>query len=342
MRTSTNPDYSVCIPNYKRFDQLITLLQSIISASYSRTEDIEVLITDDNSPDNHLLPPLIENLQLPNNLTISLHFNPLTIGYDRNLRKCISHARGTYIVFYGNDDIMPTTYFSHVAEILSRDAQPSGIIRSYQTFDRSPSVPCQTFRYTRNHIDLFPSDESFAYVFKRSVVISGLVLRRDICNSLHTDVYDGLLLYQVYLFSKATLHHAITVTPHILALYRTGGIPSFGTSSRETRHTPGIRTPDSSITFISGYLDLAKRISTPAALQLIVKDLSKYSWPLFDIQSGLRFRQRFNYFQRLTRLGLWITPYYPIYALVYLLGLSRLFNIAIHIIRTTIGHTPQL
>mgnify|MGYP001349108252 CR=1 FL=1 len=58
----------------------------------------------------------------------------------------------------------------------------------------------------------------------------------------------------------------------ILAYYRLNGVPDFGTSENESYHTPGVRTVNSSISFIKGLILIAKDVSPNKKIELPVAE----------------------------------------------------------------------
>ena len=223
----------------------------------------------------------------------------------------IKKSEKDYITLFGNDDLMPKDFFVNVSNLISKYNYPKAIIRSYATFNEDGENLISRFIYTPEDILLSPNPDNLAFIYKRSVVISGLVFERKISNNFINVKYDGLLLYQVYLISKISLFGNICVTNKILAYYRLNGVPDFGTSENESYHTPGMRTVNSSISFIRGLLLIAKDVSPNKKIfKKILVDLSKYSYPMISIQSNLNFINRIKYCKSLSDLGLSSSPYF--------------------------------
>ena len=241
---------SICIPNFKRLNQLIELVISINKASKLCNGNYEIIISDDFSPNQEFIKKSIEKLKSEIEIPIRLYLNSKNIGYDANLRSLINKSDKDYITLFGNDDLMPNDFFVNVSYLISNFNYPKAIIRSYATFNKDEQNIISSFIYTPKDTLLSPSPETMAYIFKRSVVISGLVFERKITKNFINKKYDGLLLYQVYLIAKISLLGEVCVTNKILAYYRLNGIPDFGTSENESYHTPGKRTVNSSISFI--------------------------------------------------------------------------------------------
>ena len=92
----SDPFISICIPAYKRPENVENLLRSIEIQTFT---DFEVIITDD-SPDDSL-KSLIQNFP---NLPISYFRNQPALGTPANWNAGITRARGTWIKLMHDDD----------------------------------------------------------------------------------------------------------------------------------------------------------------------------------------------------------------------------------------------
>lgn len=90
------PFISICIPAYKRPQNIDRLLRSI---SIQTFRDYEIIITDD-SPDDSLKPVLQKYGQLP----ILYYKNERALGTPANWNKSISLAKGAWIKIVHDDD----------------------------------------------------------------------------------------------------------------------------------------------------------------------------------------------------------------------------------------------
>ena len=88
---------SICIPTYNRADYLDTCIKSIMH--YTK-DDIEILIQDNDSPDN--TGEIVEKYN--KDKRISYIKNPTNIGVVKNIWTLIGRAQGQYIVFLTDDD----------------------------------------------------------------------------------------------------------------------------------------------------------------------------------------------------------------------------------------------
>jgi len=99
-----NPAISICIPTYNRASLLEVGLKSIISQfkTPSIYQRVEIIISDDNSPDN--TAEMIKNYAKKYK-NISYYKNKKNIKSDANIIKSATYAKGNYIWFFGDDDI---------------------------------------------------------------------------------------------------------------------------------------------------------------------------------------------------------------------------------------------
>lgn len=88
---------SVCMATFNGAKYIKRQLDTILS---QLTNDDEVIITDDGSTDNTL--DIIASYNSP---LISVHVNPVNLGYVQNFSKAMMLAKGKYIFLADQDDI---------------------------------------------------------------------------------------------------------------------------------------------------------------------------------------------------------------------------------------------
>lgn len=92
---------SICIPSYNRPNQLGDLLASIDV----RPGDIEIVIGEDCAPERTQVRDLVKEFSNHSPYSMTYYENENNLGYDGNLRKLISRARGEFVLFMGDDDL---------------------------------------------------------------------------------------------------------------------------------------------------------------------------------------------------------------------------------------------
>jgi glycosyltransferase involved in cell wall biosynthesis len=104
MNKRREPLLSICIPAYNRPEMLNYALDKFILQIAGKKEElIEILITDDASPEDSLKPvrDRAEDYEF-------IHYRRLenNIGLERNLIECTRHANGEFLWIFGDDDFL--------------------------------------------------------------------------------------------------------------------------------------------------------------------------------------------------------------------------------------------
>ena len=101
---------SICIPTYNGEKYIKEAINSALNQTY---ENIEIIISDDNSGDNTL--KIIEDIKQKTNIPFYVyHHEPGEIG--ENWNNCVRQANGEYIKFLFQDDII---YETCIEELIS-------------------------------------------------------------------------------------------------------------------------------------------------------------------------------------------------------------------------------
>ena len=172
-----------------------------------------------------------------------------------------------------------------------------------------------------------------------------MVYHRKLAKKMHTDIFDGTLLYQVYLVTQILKTKSVVFNPKVTVLYRCGGIPDFGNALKEKGlFTPKKRTIESSLNFVEGMIRIARFAGTQnkKIFKSIMKDIDNYSYPIISIQSKRSKIQFLKYVFSLVRLGLGKNIFFYIYVIgILFLGKKTMDN-SIKFIKEFLGYTPKL
>ena len=334
---------SVCIPAYNRASVLSELLESILSQDHSA---FEIVICEDASPERERISAIVSDYQTRHPDRIVYRENEVNLGYDANLRRLLETAGGDFVVFMGNDDLMCPGALRHIEQVLARNPGAVVYLRSYAAFDNTPDNVVQEFRYFDRELYFPPGAASIGTVYRRSVVIPGMGFNRATALSFSTDRFDGSLLYQLYLVAEMLVSHGAVFSPQRVVLYRNGGTPDFGNSAAERgRFKPRERTPESSLKFVQGMLDIARFVEQEQGISifnLIQRDLAHYAYPLLSVQADKSRRLFFNYGCKLARMGFGRYAIYWFYFIaIQVLGVRNTDKI-IMAIKLRLGRTPVL
>ena len=334
---------TVCIPAYNRAVLLPPLLDSILTQGY---DDYDILICEDYSPQREQIRATVERYAQQYPERIHYFENAKNLGYDGNIRNLVEQADGEYCLFMGNDDIMCADALVRVATALAQHPNVGVVLRSYAAFEGTPDNVVQTFRYFDREI-FFPAGErTISTVFRRSVVIPGMVVQRAAARKYATNRFDGILLYQLYLVASILVELNAVYLPDVIALYRNGGVPDFGNSEAERgKFVPTEHTPESSLHFMQGMLDIARHVEQTRSVhiyQAILRDIGNYSYPILAIQADKPLLVFLRYYRGLSRMGLWRVPLFHIYLLLILVIGTRRIEKLINWVKRRLGHTPAI
>jgi len=341
--TTTGPLISVCIPAYNRAALLPELLDSILAQD---CDDYEILISEDCSPERDSIRRIGCTYASTHPGRFRYHENDNNVGYDGNLRKLIELARGGFCLFMGNDDLMPPHALAAVATALRLHADVGVVLRSYAIFSGTPSGIVEICRYFDRQLVFPPGAKTIATVYRRAVVISGIVVHREAALRCATDRFDGTLLYQLHLVANILADKKAVYLPDLIALYRTGGVPEFGNSPAEQPNfKPREQTIESSIHFVRGMLAIAKHVQAQRNLPIyrpILRDIANYSYPILAIQAQRSLSAFVKYGWALARMGLGRHFMFYMWLLALILvGPTRLQHL-IRRLKQMLGHTPSL
>ncbi len=337
------PLISVCIPAYNRAKLLPVLLQSILSQSYP---SYEIVICEDMSPEREKIREVALQYYESYPNVVKYHENENNLGYDGNLRRLIELAKGEYVLFMGNDDLLAEDALIAIAVVVKKYPNIGVVLRSYDSFEQNEKDPVQVFRYFDDERFFNSGADTIATFFRRCVFISGMVFKRDSALRCSTERFDGTLLYQQHLTGHILALENGVYIPQVLSHHRLGGVPDFGNSHLEKgRFVPHEQTPDSSIFFMSGMLKIAFDLEKELKLKvykLILRDIGNYSYPILSIQANQSRIIFIKYICNLAKLGLWRIPIFYVYVLG-LLFLGKKFCDSIIIkIKNKLGRAPVI
>lgn len=108
----SNPLISVCIPTYNGATYIEAAMESVYKQTYT---NIEIIISDDASSDNTLA--LINNYVLESKFPLHIHHHTPS-GIGANWNHCIKQAKGDYIKFLFQDDLLEPTCIAEMVQVL--------------------------------------------------------------------------------------------------------------------------------------------------------------------------------------------------------------------------------
>ncbi len=336
------PFLSICVLSYNRPETLGRLLMSI---DYKNQEDIEVVICEDKSPRREEIRRIVEEYKTKPTPPVIYCENEKNLGFDGNIRECVRRSSGKWIMLMGDDDAFVPGVLEKFVLFLKKHSDLGYVLRSYRTVFNDGSI--EMFRYYENDKFFTQGKESYLELFRKSVFVSGFTIRREFVLPHLINLFDGTLLFQLYLVGEVTLKYpSAYMNEPLTEQYERELSPFFGNSDAEKKlYTPGTVTIDNSINFMTGFSKITEYIDRKHGLDstaLIKKDISKYSYPVLSVQRERGVRTFFLYVKKLNALGFNCTPYYYIYVLSLVLFGKKFCDGAIKFIKNVLGRTPKL
>jgi len=340
--TPVLPKLSICIPAYNRAKYLPPLLDSVFSQNYP---DLEVVITEDNSPERPEIAQVVQAYRRQGHDNIRYFENEKTLGFDGNLRLLFARATGDYCVMMGNDDLLCPGALDSIGSLLAQHPEVAVAIRSYGWFYDDPAVVDQTVRYFPETSIFAPGEDTAVTFFRRVGVLAGLVFRRNDAVAAESEKFDGSLYYQVYLAAELLLKAHGLYIAQTIAVCREGK-PDFGQSQAEKgKFRPGEYTSDARIAMIRGMLDIAQYMDKAHECnmrQRVLKDLGNYSYYFLAFQANSGFSTFWKYYRTLGGLGFRRNALFHLYFWsLALLGKENCEK-AIKYLRLRLKATPRL
>jgi abequosyltransferase len=334
--------FSICIPAYNRVRHLPGLLDSIFAQDYA---DFDVVICEDKSPEREQISSVARSYGDRYPGKVFYYENEENLGYDGNIRSLIDKATGQFCFFMGNDDLMCPGALSNVADLIDRHDNVGFVLKSYAWFDYVPENINQEVRYFNEERIWAAGSEAIRVCFRRSGVISGYIVDRDLAQAAATSNFDGTLYYQMHLTAQVLSTKCALFTPKVLILCRNGEPPEFGSSSKEKgKYVPGHYTPQARLNMISGVLAIIENLKNTRNIDLIndiKRDYANYFYVYIKDQLTLPFGKFIHLYRDFGRMGFRRYPMFHLYFfLAYLLG-ERNFDSITKKIRGYLGRSPQ-
>lgn len=223
------PLLSVIIPVYKVEEYLDECIGSIVNTT---SEEIEIILVDDGSPDN--CPSLCDNWGEKDRRIKVIHKENGGLSDARNCG--ILQSKGKYVWFVDSDDWIGEDAISNILANLQQYPNvdtlvsqlvevKNGASRIYGDYPPFPSTP--TLMSNKDYVNAgYPVLPSVRYIIKKDLLISNHLLF--IKGILHEDIpFCHMLIWlakKVLLFESPTYYYrirggSITTTPQIRSCY---------------------------------------------------------------------------------------------------------------------------
>lgn len=306
-------DISVVVPAYNRPDELVELLRSVLDQTLM---PLEVVIVEDRSPMRARIKGICEDyapLFEREGSCLRYIENEVNLGFDRNLRKCLSAPHGKWALLLGNDDLLLPTAVEEVVKYLSaNDVLVAS--RSFLRFDDDVTKPLGVSKISDQDAVFRVASSPSNMIFRSGAFIGGLLFNVDFCRSNETSVYDGTLYYQIYLFSLAFCSKGIGYIATPIAAGRAGNPPMFGASDNEKSiHVPGAYTASGRAKMWQSVLNIVGDVQKKFDVNLLIdvkrELMVRQSFHIFEMNAGAGYCANRDLARELFRIGLFFHPF---------------------------------
>jgi len=303
---------SICIPSYNRPKELNRLLKSIDTI---HKDEVEIVICEDNAPKRVEVRTIVEQFKKETTYNVKYIENSENYGHGKNMRECIYHSDGEYIIYMGDDDMFIPENFDKFYDFAFKHRDCGYFLRSYSSISNNHR---EDFKYFNDDRIFEPGFETYVLFFGKSIAMSGYTIKKEYTKNFMIKDLDKTLLFQVYLMAEVCLKYKSAYFNTPIANVVGSDTSYFGTSKSEKGYyTPGIPVNESDY-YAASYLEVTRYMDNKYGFDsttLILKDLSKYCfYGLADLrQYGVkRYNQRAT---ALKSLGLDCTIYFKVYYL---------------------------
>lgn len=336
------PFLSICIPAYNRPDKLYSLLKTIDAAG---AEEVEVVVIEDVSPRRAEIRNAVISFQKETPYKVVYRENEKNLGYDGNLNQLVRTAQGKWLVFMGDDDEFIPGALDKLIAFLKGHADIVYVLRSYEVVHTRGGV--EKFRYYTGNKFFEPGEETYREIFRKSVFISGFTIQREPILPYLINDFGMSGLTQIYWVAELVLKHTSAYFDEPIARQREDN--EYRAKEvywdENKKIVPRPVNLKRSLDFMSNYAKIAKFMDEKHGLHSfspIMRDLSKYSYPIISIHRDKGVKVFLEYVRELNKLGFNITAYYYIYVASLLIFRRSFCDFGIRMIKGIFGKTPRL
>jgi abequosyltransferase len=194
------PLLTIAIPTYNRATYLRqTLAQLQLEISSHHLSNIEILVSDNASPDS--TQQIVTELQ-DSGFNIRYLLNSDNIGSDANIAQCFNTAKGYYVLILGDDDLFCDGSLKWLMTVLEQNEYGAICMRLYG-FEHD---------FRQEYPGAFGRDQTFNDAGEFLVTIgplvtsiSGCVINKRCLLGIDANVFCGSNLVQVHLVVQAAL-----------------------------------------------------------------------------------------------------------------------------------------
>jgi len=159
---------TICIPTYSRLNDLKKCLDPLLER-YGNSTEIEIVVIDNGSSDGTSTYLLEQNIYT----NTSFFIRESNAGFDINVLDCFYKAKGQYVHFLGDDDILLIEAFDDLIVTIKKE-MPDLVFSNYTV-----KTSKKTYNVSKKQTDKFTKIESiFSYVGHYLTFMSSITLRK--------------------------------------------------------------------------------------------------------------------------------------------------------------------
>jgi glycosyltransferase involved in cell wall biosynthesis len=201
MTTGATPILTISIPTYNRADFLEKNLFQLGRLCKNQMEDIEILISDNCSPDHTSLVVTKFN---SSSFPIRYIKNEINIGSDANIAQCFNLAKGKYVLILGDDDFILSGILEQIIPILKGDIK-TGVICMKPYGLQSDDLYEAPIDTQKTILTFNDAGKYLAHINKLITFISSNIINKSLLTDVDARNFMGENLVQVHLVIKAAL-----------------------------------------------------------------------------------------------------------------------------------------
>jgi glycosyltransferase involved in cell wall biosynthesis len=222
----TTPLVTVCIPTYNGAVHLRQCLDSVLAQTYGR---LDVLVVDDCSQDD-TVKILGDYERRDDRLRVTQ--NPTNVGLVQNWERCAALAKGEYIKFAFQDDVLLPTCVERLAGAMRDGVRFAFCAREFIADDEPSRMRAAAMDHARGKIgELFADRPSISPVFFAEAILTFMptnIVGEPTVTLMHRDVlaayggfnHDLLQLVDLELWCRIAVNESTRFVPEVLAQFR--------------------------------------------------------------------------------------------------------------------------
>ena len=181
---------SIAIPTYNGSKTILETLESLLSQNF---DDIEIIVSDDNSSDD-----TINKICSLNDSRIKVYKSSENLGSQQNIRKAYHLCKSPLVFFMAQDDLLADGVIFETVNFFDQHPNAGALTRPYYAFDTSSSKPVR-YKKTLNIapgeykiINIDSDFEDILTLLNTLDQVSGLCYRKSMATTdFHDDVFPG-------------------------------------------------------------------------------------------------------------------------------------------------------